>query len=385
MKKLICSAIVLASAAVFAGGYKKYVEVTASGYSGSELADFPVLVKVSNAKLPGFSTDIRNSGKDVKFTSADGSTVYPHELDTYSAGGVSMYWVKIPEFKQDVKFRMYYGNESVTVSPDPKPVWTGADCLMVMHFNSDLKESAKGYTGHDYGTLSGVVAGPCGNAYNISTGNESSMDGGIVLEGSEGLDHGNSFTITYWAKHVKDQTIATREGVLQNRPGYFDYNKGDKAAPGFSLGMRTEAGGDMAGYNSYVNHIYVCPAAQGKQNDGNWHHFAIAFDGNGGLITRRNAVNVQSITGSLSNLINSPNCPMVIGGSPAFTGNDCTGVGGDNDIKPWKGAFDEMRIYKGSTPLPRLDADYGTMVSDYCTFGTPVEDTSEATSALMIF
>jgi hypothetical protein len=80
----------LAVAALFAtqfarADFSAYCDLTVAGYDAnrSALANFPVLVRISETGINGFSYSLMQSdGKDLAFTSIDGVTTYPHEIDT---------------------------------------------------------------------------------------------------------------------------------------------------------------------------------------------------------------------------------------------------------------------------------------------------------------
>ena len=82
-------------------GYAKVSTIAVQGYSVNVAhADFPVLVRLSSGTggIEGFSYDDFKgvNGSDLVFTSEDGETVYPHEIDTWNTQGESLVWVKLP-------------------------------------------------------------------------------------------------------------------------------------------------------------------------------------------------------------------------------------------------------------------------------------------------
>ena len=98
-------------------------------------ADFPVLVYATGL------SNIEAGGADIRFTSSDGITELPREIESY-AGGTLYAWVKVTLTKDssdssDDVIYMYYGNSSAT-EPDPSSpygsenVWD-TDFVMVQH------------------------------------------------------------------------------------------------------------------------------------------------------------------------------------------------------------------------------------------------------------
>ena len=82
MARLSLSLLVGACAFVqSAFGFAKYVDITTT-YAGNDVADFPVLVKITSTTPAGFYADVKHDGKDLKFTDASGNGDYPYEIDT---------------------------------------------------------------------------------------------------------------------------------------------------------------------------------------------------------------------------------------------------------------------------------------------------------------
>ena len=90
MKGKIITAVALALvvAGTVIGGFKYETTLTVAGYTADETLNvFPLLVRISAAKISGFSYDkCQADGKDLMFTSLDGKTVYPHEIDEWNSG-----------------------------------------------------------------------------------------------------------------------------------------------------------------------------------------------------------------------------------------------------------------------------------------------------------
>jgi len=79
-------------------------------------ADFPVLVYATGL------SNIKAAGADIRFTSSDGTTELPREIEDYS-GGTLYAWVKVTLTKDssdadDDVIYMYYGNAAAT---EPAP------------------------------------------------------------------------------------------------------------------------------------------------------------------------------------------------------------------------------------------------------------------------
>jgi hypothetical protein len=88
------------------------------------LVDFPVLVKLNPNRINYSNT--QNSGQDIRFTDADGTTQLSHEIETWNEAGDSFLWVKVPQIdaSSDSDYiYMYYGNASVGDGQNSSSVW----------------------------------------------------------------------------------------------------------------------------------------------------------------------------------------------------------------------------------------------------------------------
>ena len=95
------------------------------GYTGAEtLADFPVLVRLSPATLPGFTYDqlLSPPHADLRFSTLDGS-VLPHEIEKWNPSGTSLIWVRVPELSASTQLRVWWGKAGE--SPPPHPPMSG--------------------------------------------------------------------------------------------------------------------------------------------------------------------------------------------------------------------------------------------------------------------
>lgn len=137
--------------------------LSVEGYTGTTaLQGFPVLVRLSESRIGGFSgAQCAANGADLVFTSPDGETVYPHEVDTWNASGESTVWVRLPVLNAGTTFKVWWGGSaSASTAAD---VWANAQdgfYIGVWHLNGDVgddePDSAKRDAGLD---MTAVVAG----------------------------------------------------------------------------------------------------------------------------------------------------------------------------------------------------------------------------------
>lgn len=135
--------------------FEKYVPLRVSGYTGaSTLANFPVLVRVSESAMPGFSYAEADGRTDVRFTDSEGRYL-KFECDTWNPSGESLFWVSVPELSGTAtELRLYFGRHpEVPVSGKEKPnlVWSQAGYAGVFHMdvssNNKVADSCLGVTG----------------------------------------------------------------------------------------------------------------------------------------------------------------------------------------------------------------------------------------------
>ncbi len=103
---------------------------------GVTLTDFPVLVKISEAGIPGFryADCAKRGGADLRFTDGNGTEPLPCEVEVWDTNGVSLVWVKVPTLTNGTRIIGYYGWNlaPAVVATD---VWD-ANYLAVWHMNA---------------------------------------------------------------------------------------------------------------------------------------------------------------------------------------------------------------------------------------------------------
>ena len=119
--------------------FEKYVPLTVSGYAGaSTLTNFPVLVRVSEIAMPGFSYAKAGGREGVRFTDDEGRYLV-FECDTWDPLGESLFWVSVPELSgTETRLRLYFGqNAGIPVggNEDSYRVWSRAGYAGVFHMD----------------------------------------------------------------------------------------------------------------------------------------------------------------------------------------------------------------------------------------------------------
>ena len=189
-----------------ANDWKKYsrkFKVTFSGYDGSEtLANFPVLVKVSESGISGFRyADCRKlNGGDLRFADAEGNLL-ASEVDTWNTNGVSLVWVKVPSLTAATMITAYYGWELAPIV-DSSAVWANG-YVGVWHLNesnSPMAESSGVSTPFTQGQVApGYAAdGVIGKSVDFATNDDNSTQNRLIAADDDDLDGFDDFTVEYW-------------------------------------------------------------------------------------------------------------------------------------------------------------------------------------------
>ncbi len=224
------------------------IKLQVAGYTGTEtLVNFPVLVRISETRMPGFDYDDTSAwnnahtttyGYDVAFFAEDGTRL-ASENDTWVHNGESLAWVRIPQLTQGFKFYMCYNVADGVKVDNPNP-W--GDYVGVWHLNeaggtgTTIPDSTANALDGTAAANNGVVAsdGRIGRARRIAKDNN--HDAGIIVDVNSNTTKkevadslGTDFHASYW---VRSQGQVTYSYMLGRRKG--DY--------GASWGIQFENG-----------------------------------------------------------------------------------------------------------------------------------------------
>jgi len=129
---------------------------------GESLSDFPVLVFLTASRIDYTATLM--GGDDLRFVDADGQSELAYEIESWSSGGASFIWLKVPQIDgasdQDFVW-MYHGNSAAGPLGREAEVWSNG-YEAVYHLGSDVEDSSpSGFHGSNHGATPslGVIAG----------------------------------------------------------------------------------------------------------------------------------------------------------------------------------------------------------------------------------
>ena len=122
--RIAAAAAFAANALVSVAAPERRASLRVACFTGySTLENYPALIRISPARISGFSyTDCAAGGADLSFTLPDG-TLLPHEVDTWNPDGESLVWVLIPAFARNTQFFVRW-KDPVPPANDPSAVWS---------------------------------------------------------------------------------------------------------------------------------------------------------------------------------------------------------------------------------------------------------------------
>lgn len=188
---------------------REYAEITIEGYpkASSSLMGFPVLVRISEARIPGFYyARAASDGSDLRFTDENGNLL-PCEVDTWNPEGESLVWVKVPLLKNGAKLTMHWSLQHGTSLPKNNPYQVWSDYAAVWHFSEAAGGAVRDATGHGHtakvtgSKLTVAADSAIGIAGTIARTAEESRDSLVAPNCNLELSDGEgAFTFTGWYK-----------------------------------------------------------------------------------------------------------------------------------------------------------------------------------------
>ncbi|MEQ8273499.1 MAG: Ig-like domain-containing protein [Deltaproteobacteria bacterium] len=116
---------------------RRRITIDTTGFSN--VRDVPVRVPLAASVLMGEGA--RADGRDLRFVSLDGSTVFPHELVGWPNNHAAA-WITVPTFTApEVELWVYYDHDDA--GPPASNPWSG-DYHAVFHFDDDLVDTISG-------------------------------------------------------------------------------------------------------------------------------------------------------------------------------------------------------------------------------------------------
>ncbi|MBQ6137341.1 MAG: DUF2341 domain-containing protein, partial [Kiritimatiellae bacterium] len=325
------------------GDYPHRVEIAFSGYTGSSaLANFPVLVKLSES-LTGFhySDFTRADGFDLCFTDANGNLI-PHEIDTWNPSGVSTVWVKVLSLTSSTKIVARYGCAKPIV-PKVESVWD-SDYVAVWHMGepklplADSSNVSRDLTAADGSGIGYGVAGVAGKSVDFGSAGGAR---GLFADDHANLDGHAKLTVeawTYQKAHGTNAGIVSKRKSAGSQMSYYMFDNGSGTTMSYSTN----------GSASVSSGVYPQPVM------GRWNHQAYSLDS-----TQASSNSKGYLNGALT-ATKSVACD---GGIFAGTGELCIGNLQSGNAANFPGRIDEVRVSKCVRSADWVKASYDTVAN----------------------
>ena len=342
--------------------YKHRFAVTFSAYEGSELTNFPALVKLDES-LDAFSYAYceKENGGDLRFADADGN-ILPSEVDCWNTNGVSCVWVKVPRLDSNTKIVGYCGWK-LAPQETPAEVWD-SNYVAVWHLGgaadattqTDSTANAIVLTEYQPNNIKSVEAGVPGIVGNAAQfGIRGDLHGCYGYNDATFLLTGPSFSaftfeIWSWQNDHDPQSVTNDYFYFRHiannwsPTAYQMKEENGKGRTNFSANYDNNTSGSI--YNS--NELNPLPARA------SWNYHAIAFDST--KDTRKlflNDINLKSTTDNTGTLL-----------SEATESFFWLGNGHQWDAHAFPGKLDEVRISNIARSDDWVKATYDTIAGN---------------------
>lgn len=333
----------------FPDTFAYHVIFTVTNTPAATLTNFPMLVRFSEATLPGAYETMKSDGSDIRFTLAGKpSRLLPFEIDTWNPSGESLIWVKVPEYAYGAQIVMNWGEvEGKDIPSKPaESVWT--DYAAVWHLNEEIDAASAATATSADATDNGNTAVPTGSADNTdlslmvstnavfgngrvngawSSAKPSNFSWLDVANFDNSSIVGSPFTFSAWIKAQQ----------YQNSPVIFAAKESHTAADGWCIGLdstRTNVTVYGAGSTAVTGNI----STSALRFVNGFVHVTVVYDGTTARIYGHGDGDFSS-----SGTINAATAVtgLALGG---FT--DASNISGSTPS--FWGSFDEIRIRRGA-------------------------------------
>ncbi|MBN1181303.1 MAG: DUF2341 domain-containing protein, partial [Bacteroidales bacterium] len=179
--------------------FRRELVISPDSVDGTDdLLNFPFLIEFNQPYMRDTvhgGDVINSSGWDIIFTSSNGISIIPHEVDVYDpVTGHYRAWVKIPRLKSTdtTYFYMYYGKEGVITNPSTRSPWS-SEYIGVWHLENNCRDTV--------GTNEGTVTSGTASYSTAKIGNGINMNGVTVTIANESnfdIPADKAITISGW-------------------------------------------------------------------------------------------------------------------------------------------------------------------------------------------
>jgi hypothetical protein len=311
---------------------------------GEELTDFPLLVKLDNARFD--YSNASQTGADLRFVDADGTTVLNYEIDRWSPDGDSFVWVKVPKIdgaSTTDHIWLYYGNPDAPDAQQAALVWSGFVSVYHLTPSTATPAVAVDSTGKHPVTWSseaGTIAGVAGDA--------ADFNGTQAAETSDNdefsADPNQARTIEVWV----NARIGAEQLVLHEESQCKGWFVGIDADGSYRGHLSTEA--DDIVCAAYSEYLVTTPASFSA-----WRYVVLVID-------RPNVEMRLFVDGTLKSSRAIDNLGDADGSGSFLIGTDW------DHSNSFTGAIDEVRVSSSARSESWIAAQHKAMTDSFLRF-----------------
>ena len=266
------------------GRYARKFTVSFPGAPAGALADFPVLVKVSENHPAGFSYAdcLRANGGDLRFADSGGNLL-ASEVDTWNTNGESLVWVKVPSLAEGTRIKAYYG-WSDAPAVDGAKVWDG-DYVGVWHLGEAALPLAEStgvttpFSASNCLTADAFAAtGRLGGAVDFTqtfANAQGKIQQFLTADHDDDLTGFGSFTVEFWTKRSaggsgnryvltkRASSTATSYEIFQTASANCGVFQATTDGSALAYVIEGKEDGMLLGWDSWYHQAYVRDASAG--------------------------------------------------------------------------------------------------------------------------
>ena len=315
--------------------YQDYVTFTLNDIGTTPIANYTLLVRISESLLPGFSYTRAGDGSEIAFTDGHGAPL-SYEIDTWNTKGESLVWVKVPEAVNGTQVVFYWALNDGKSAPsnDPTKVWS--DYAGVWHMDDAHDSTVNNATGVMGPSASATEKGLFGGAIGATV---TGVNGALVTVETNAAINAladSGFTVSGW---VCLNTLDADWAYLFTKKLVDDTD---------AWGLQFYGDGNGKAHKS---RLWVGGSGYFTKNTpfvaGQWHYITLVFGRDGGS-TIAWYMDGSAVQTTYSTAWSHGTDGFSIGGLP-------TGHGTLN------GKMDEVRLRKGTVSTVQMQAEYANV------------------------
>ena len=322
--------------------YRDRVTFILNNIGSTPVANYTLLVRISEKQIPGFKYSRAGDGSKIAFADNLGAPL-PFDIDTWNAGGESIVWVKVPEAVDGKKVTFYWSLKDGETAPANEPTAVWSDYAAVWHM-TDATDSTANYA---EGTLNSSVAVSKSGLFGKSLGANKKTGGPFMrATATDAMTDlvNDSFTVSFWACLNAE-------------------NSGSGNATGWPMLFARRADHDGSGYALRIAANSVSSAKTNVRT-----YYGVG-NGSGSAYVQGDAALTTEEWQRYDVVYNSNSVQLYLDGSLAYSQNTSTKpVNGEDKfaIGGWVnkdtegtllGAIDEFRLRPGAIDTTRIGAE----------------------------